>query len=244
MSAERPLSINAAVENLFGPERVPGDLALHLLSAWNSNLEATERRVDRAFLAAFALFISFLALDTGLLTKLTFQGAELQRTGLVLCTVPVAIAYCYYRYSTQISFAHDLRTAIAVMYRHLYSPVYLGGLDLLTHVPSVRNLEAYDSFFAPPRLRVFHERTTDAVTILLLLGPLAAIVYCIVRLWSYPDVSITTWAITALMSLVFLVRAWFYGLRTLHDDAFAVRRHELPSDRPPQPDVPSAVGMG
>jgi hypothetical protein len=179
-----------------------------------------------------AVFTGFLALDTGILAKVSFQGAELQRTGLVLCTAPVAIAYLYYRYSTQMSFAHDLRTGSAVLYRSLDRRVYFGGLDLLTHVPSVRNLEAYDSVFAPRRLRVFHERTTDAVTVLLLLGPLAAIVYCATRLRSYPDVGIATWTVTVLLSVVFVLRAWLYGQRIAHEDAFAIRRHEPPSNPP------------
>lgn len=235
MLAKRPTNVRSAVEELFGGESVPRDLALHLLTAWTSNLEATERRVDRALLAIVGVFTGFLALDTGILAKVTFQGAELQRTGLVLCMVPVAMAYLYYRYSTQISFAHDLRTAIAVLYRKLHEPVYLGGLDILTHVPSVRNLEAYDSFFAPRRLRAFHERTTDAVTIVLLLGPLAAIVYCVVRLWGYPDVGVAIWAVTVLLSLLFVLRAWLYGLRSEHDDAFSTRRRESPSNPPLQP---------
>ncbi len=235
MSAKRPTNVRSAVQDLFGHEPVPRDLVLHLLSAWTSNLEATERRVDHALLVIIAVFTGFLALDTGILAKVAFQGAELQRTGLVLSMVPVAVAYLYYRYSTQISFAHDLRTAIAVLYRKLYEPVYFGGLDLLTHVPSVRNLETYDTVFAPRRLRVFYELTTDAVTILLLLGPLAAIVYCEVRLWSYPDVGVAIWTITVLLSLLFVLRAWLYGLRSEHDDAFGTRRRESPSNPPLQP---------
>lgn len=128
-----------------------------------------------------------------------------------------------------------LRTAIAVLHRKLHEPVYFGGLDLLTHIPSVRNLEAYDSLFAPRRLRALHERTTDAVTILLLLGPLAAIVYCVVRLWSYPDVGVAIWAVTVLLSLVFILRAWLYGLRSEHDNVFAIRRRESTSNPPLQP---------
>ncbi len=38
-------------------------------------------------------FLGFLALDTGILAKLTFQGAELQRTGFILCAIPVGIAF-------------------------------------------------------------------------------------------------------------------------------------------------------
>ena len=235
MSAKRPANVCFAVDELFREGSLPRDVVLHLLTRWTSNLEATEHRIDRALLAIVAVFAGFLALDTGVLAKVTFQGAELQRTGVVLCMVPVAIAYLYYRYSTQVSFAHDLRTAIAVLYRKLHEPVYLGGLDLLTHVPSVRNLEAYDSFFAPRNLRVFHERTTDAVTIVFLVGPLAALVYCLVRLWNYADVGVVTWVVALLLSILFVLRAWLYGLRTASDEVFATRRRESPSNPPLQP---------
>ncbi|MFH0828792.1 MAG: hypothetical protein V1907_01270 [Candidatus Kerfeldbacteria bacterium] len=232
MLPKRPTDIRSAVDQLFDKEPLPPDLARHLLSAWSSNLNATERSVSRGFLAIVATFAGFITLDTKILTKIAFQGAEIGRTGIILCFATGAMSYFYYRCITQLGFAHDLRTAIAVLYRRLHEPVYIGGLDLLTHVPSIRNLEAYDSFYAPKSLRVFHERTTDVVTLALLLGPLVVVVYCTIRLWSYPDVRPVLWTVTVLAALVFVLRAWLYGLRQKGDDVFADRRLESLSDSP------------
>lgn len=82
----------------------------------------------------------------------------------------------------------------------------------------------------------FYERTTDVVTIILLLSPLAALVYCIARLWHYPDVGIFLWTVIMMLSLVFVVRAWLFGLRSERDDEFAVRRRSPRSNRPLQTD--------
>src|SRR5690242_11523938 len=111
-------TIRADVESLFSDEQAtPRDVALHLLDSWIANLQATETRIDREIFAMLTIFAAFLALDTGILTKLSFQGADLQRTGLVLSIVPIALSYLYYRYSSQVSFVHDLRTAVAFLYK-------------------------------------------------------------------------------------------------------------------------------
>lgn len=244
MSAKRPPAIPAAVEELFGKEAVARDLALQLLNSWLANLQSTEVRIRRQFTAIVGVFTAFLALDTGVLAKLAFQGAELHRTGLVLCMVPITMAYLYYRCITQVSFIHDLRTAIAVLYRKLYEPVYHGGLDLLTHVPTVRNLEMYDTFRAPSGMAALHKWTTNAVSLSALLGPVVAMLYCIIRLWDYADVGPVVWIVTIVLSAVFVVRAWLFGAEIDRDEQFALRRRSSPSNQPLQAtdgeDEPSA----
>jgi len=232
MSTKPSTTISHAVDDLFADPPVSRDIALQLLGSCIANLEATEARINRALLALFGLFIAFLAFDTGVLAKITFQGAELQRTGIVLCTVPVTMAYLYYRYASQVSFVHDLRTVIALLYKNLHESVFYGGLDMLTHHPSVRMLESYDSFRAPPSMRTFYNTTTEVVTLVLLLGPLAALVYFIVRLWNYPDIGIVLWTITTALSIVFVVRALLFGWGKHDRGEFADRRRKSESNQP------------
>ena len=228
MSSKRPFSVRTAVEDLFGHDPLPRDLALHLLTAWSSSLEVTERRIDRNLLLMAGLFVGFLLLDTGILAKVTFQGAELQRTGLVLSMVPAAMAFLYYRCVTLITFSHDLKTAIAVLYKKIHEPVYLGGLDLLTHTPSVRNLESYGSVFVGRELKALQKRVISIVRNVLSLGPLVAIVYTALRLWKYADVGVAIWAVAVLLSLLFVLRTPFYSFTRDHVDAFGERGSESP----------------
>jgi hypothetical protein len=226
-------SLKEAIDELFREPPIARDLALQLLNSWIANLQATEALINRELLALTSVFVSFLALDTGILGKLTFQGAELQRTGLVLAVAPLTMAYLYYRVASQISFVHDIRTAIALLYKHLHEPVYSVALDLFTHIPSVRNLEAYDSLRSP-FTKKFYERTTDAVTIILTLGPLVALVYTLYRLWSYADLGIAPWTIITVVSLLFVIRAALFGPR-FEEDTFSQRRTtSQPSDAPPR----------
>jgi len=233
-------SLEQAIDALFREPPVARDLALQLLNSWITNLRATESVINRQLLALTTVFVAFLALDTGVLRTLTFQGAELERTGLVLSVVPLVLAYLYYRVASQISYVHDLRTAIALLYKHLHEPVYSGGLDLLTHIPSIRNLEAYDSLRAPSAMKSFYERTTDAVTIILTLGPLVALVYALYRLWSYPDVGILLWSIITVVSLLLVIRAALFGLRS-EGDTFSQRRPTLPPNKPQGRDIDKPV---
>jgi hypothetical protein len=214
--------ISSSIEELFG-EYLDREIALQLLNSWVANLQSTETKLNRDMFLIAGLFAAFLALDTGVFAKLAFQGAEIQRTGLVLLIVPMMIAYLYYRYSTQMSFVHDLRTAISLLYKKLHAPIYYTGLDLFVHVPTVRNLEAYDSFRAPLSMTKFHERTTDIVTILLFLAPLLAMIYCFTRLWKYHDIRLVVWIVAVVISLVFVVRAWLFGVGSRGDD-FSLRK--------------------
>jgi hypothetical protein len=220
MSTKPPDTLSAAIDGLFDNPPMPRDIALQLLNSWIANLQATETWINRQLLALFTIFVGFLALDTGVLAKLTFQGVELERTGLVLCVVPLTLAYFYYRFTSQIYFVHDLRTAIALLYKKLHAPVYYGYLDMLTHIASIRNLESYDSLHTPSTMRFFYDRTTDVVTIILLIGPLFALIYCIVRLWSYPDIGIALWIATTMLSIIFVIRALLFGLGELHQNRF------------------------
>ncbi len=76
MSAKRPPSIAVSVEELFGKEALAHDLALQLLNSWLANLRSTEVRISRQSTAMIGVFTTFLALDTGILAKLAFQGVE------------------------------------------------------------------------------------------------------------------------------------------------------------------------
>ena len=218
-------TISRAISSLFDEPPVPRDIAMQLLNSWIANLQATETKISRGLLAMVSLFVAFLALDLGILTKLTFQGAEIRRTGILLCVVPIAISYLYYRQMSQVWFTHDLRTAIALLYKRLHEAVYYSGLDLFTHTESIRNLEALDSFRAPSAMRQFYERTTDVVTIFFVAAPLVAVVYCMVRLWNYPDVGMVLWVLTIAISALFFVRGVMFGIsHTSPDDEFSLRR--------------------
>ena len=220
------VTLPRAIDKLFADPRLPRDLALQLLNSWLANLQATEALINRNLIAIVGLFLAFLALDTGVIAKLTFQGGELHRTGVLLCAVPVTIAYLYYRYNSQVAFAHDLRTAIALLYKNLFEHIYYGALDLLTHIPSLRNLETYDSLRAPPSMLALHRWTTWMVTAFLLLAPPSGLAYTLVRLWHYDDVGVALWVCSTVVSLALVLRAWLFGIQ--QNDEFSVRVRTSP----------------
>jgi hypothetical protein len=203
-------SVAAAIKSVSKEQPFPRDLAFHLLNVWIANLQATEARIDRTLVSIFTIFTGFMALDTGLISKVVFQGVELQRTGRIFCLVPIVIAYLYYRIWAQVEFVHDLRTAIALLYKELCQEIYFAGLDLFAHLPSVRNLEMYDSL-RPTKKMSFYERTTNVVVASILGGPVLALTYCLYRLRVYPDVGFFLWLGTVILCALFLIRGLMYG---------------------------------
>jgi hypothetical protein len=224
LSDKRSRTIRNGVEELFKQEPFQRDVIFHLVDCWTSNLEKTERRITHAHLIMLAAFVVFLALDMKILSKVSFQGTEIERTGFLLCAVPIAIAYFFYRSATLVVFAHDIKTGIGHLYRKICELVYSEGLDFLGEVPSLRNLESYDTFKARPTFRYWHTWTTGAVTNFFALAPVYAIMYCVYRLWSYADVGIVIWIIMVVISSTLVVRGALYGWGGVEDDSYHVRR--------------------
>jgi len=235
-----PRTVGDKVDALFIDTAIPKDIALHLLNVWIDNLETTESQINKSLITTVGIIIAFLTLDTGILTKIEFLGTDLQRTGLVLCIVPVAITFFYYRYVSLMTFAGSLCIAIAVLYKKLHDPIYRSGLDMLTHYPSIRNLESFDAAQPLSRIRFFYRITTEVVQDVLFFGPIIGLAYCLYRLRHYPDIGPILWWIITIFSVLFIIRAWTFGFRDLHDTNYRDRRRKpssdkssLPSDKEP-----------
>lgn len=157
-------------------------------------------------------FLAFLLLDSGLVEKLNVAGAELRPSGVLLVAFPVLMAFETYQLQNRMMFAHELRTTIALVYRHVAPAIYRNGLDLLTHYPSARNIESYYGKLMSGRGRRLLDLSTTVVTVILGLLPLLAVIYCFARSFMSPSFAPIPWFVAALLAGALLIRTVAFEL--------------------------------
>ncbi len=226
---ERRKLVTRAIDELFSKPEVPADFVRDYLTQLHSNLIISEKLLSRNYAYMLLIFLAFLFLDTGLISKLTFQGAELKRTGIVLIMLPCIIVFLFYRSQALIEFVHELRTAISLVYYKVKSSFYTHHLDILIHYPSIRNLESFQGFVdegSPSRKRI-NSVTTFLVAMIMGIVPMIAIIYPLYRSWHYDDLPKSVWFFVTLISLVICLRAFSFGGRLGMQDPFVDRNEFL-----------------
>ena len=202
-----PHGLVAEVRALFEEPRVSTEVASRYFENLSQNLTTTEKAIGSGFLRITLALIAFLLLDSGLFEKVAVAGAELKRSGVLLLIFPLIIAFLTYQLNSRITFAHELRTTIALLYSHLAPAIYSGGLDLLMHYPSVRNIESYYGKLVCGRGKHLLEFSTTVLTVVMGFAPFVAVAYCLFRTFISPGVSLWPWLVAVLIAGIFLFRA-------------------------------------
>lgn len=206
--AEAKGLVERGIDQLFSEPSVPTDVACEYLRQLSSNLVVAEMRLERGYAYMAALVLAFFLLDTGILRTLPFQGGALERTGLLMILFPVILSFMNYQATSRVHFIHELRTAVALTYKKMNEAFYQYGLDLLTHYPSIRNLETFQSITVGFTARGFISTTTTLVALCLGLGPLIAVAYFLYRTWHFSDLPRGVWAVAAAISLILSARTF------------------------------------
>ena len=138
---------------------------------------------------------------------------------MVLLLFPLIISFLAYQITNRISFAHETRSAIDLMYLNLCPAIYKYGLDLLTHYPSSRNIETYHGKLVHGKGLQLLSFSTSVVTAVFGLLPFVAVVYCFVQTFQRDDVSNGAWILSSIIAgiLIFrtIVMQFFSHVRSL-----------------------------
>jgi hypothetical protein len=198
-------SLDSEVASLFDGMKVPVELLEKFLGYLHDNLVTAEKAIDADFARMTLAFLAFLVLDSGLVTEVSLAGAKLTKSGELLLMFPLVITFLNYQAAGRLGMAHEIRTAIALIYKRLCPPIYQHGLDLLTHYPSIRNFETYESKLGDGRgSRLVSMCSTTGIFMLFLLGPPAAAAFCFFRI--YQSLSRSTWAFAVVASAALSLR--------------------------------------
>jgi len=216
--------IRWAVDELFENPSISTEIAQFYLNQLHLNLTDIEKSLQRDYGFMILFFLGFLLFDTGIISQLTIQGAELKRSGLVMVLFPVFIAFLNYQASCRIVFIHDIRTTIALLYGKLKDTFYTRGLDLLTHYATIRNIESYQSMLVRSNSsKVLSKIPTFLVFLIMWTGPLLAIAYSLYRAWHYNDLPFTIMIISSFISLIFSLRSLTMLSLYIPEDPYVVR---------------------
>lgn len=200
-------SLENEVQDLFEDQIISDELSLKYLETLERNLILTEKKINRGFLEIVLSFIGFLFLDIGIVEKVTILGTEFGQTGMLLLIFPLAIAFLKYQLNLRIVFAHDLRTTVALIYKNMAPKIYIHGFDLLTHYPSIRNIESYYGKLVEGGGRKLLDFSTTVVTIVLSFVPHLAVIFCFYRTYNIPNIPLWPWLVAILIASVFLLRS-------------------------------------
>jgi hypothetical protein len=194
------------VQAIFEDKDVSTEVKLAYLHKLHENLNITEKAIGSGFFRIILSFIAFVLLDSGLIDKVSLVGTEIKGTGVLLLLFPLIISFLAYQLINRTSFAHEIRSAIALMYFNLSPTIYKKGLDLLTHYPSSRNIESYHGKLVHGKGLRLLDFSTSVVTILLSLLPFVAVVYCFVQTFQRDDVSTGAWILSFIISGILIFR--------------------------------------
>jgi len=221
-------SLDSEIATLFDGTQASGEVVPQFLNYLHANLVTTEKAIGSDFTRMTLAFLAFLFLDSGLVTEVTLAGAKVTKSGLLLLMFPLLITFLNYQAWGRLGLAHELRTALALLYRRLCPPIYRHGLDLLTHYPSLRNFETYDSKVLDGRsARVVSMCSTTGILILLVLGPPTAAGFAFYRTYSDPSIGRLAWGIAVAMAAALSLRTFLLANTERDpDDLFTKRRSE------------------
>jgi hypothetical protein len=218
------VDLKTAVDALYQEPPASPELIRYYLSQLLANLNTTEALVQKNFYSMALTALAFLVLDSGIVPELTVQGVKLERTGILLSAFPVLAAVLNYQAHLRLSFVHDIRTVIALLYGRLHVQFYMGGLDSLLHYPSARHIDAYQTM----RLQsLWQQRFLVVSTFLIAMfyrfAPAALISYALWRLHHYTDLPASFFWLLVATCVFFLFRALFVGMDPRPDDPFIYR---------------------
>ncbi len=220
--------LESEVRALFADPPVPNEVIRQYIGWLKDNLSTTEQAIGASFWKAMLPFILFVLLDSGLVERVALAGAELKRSSFLLLLFPLGIAFFNYQLSCRVILAHELRTVIALLFKHTAPAIYHKGLDLLIQYPSIRNIETYEGKRAISlRSRSIVDLSTTIVTLALCIGPLIAIFYCFVRTYRYADLSKSLWLVSLVIAFLLVLRTEILFFSELeHKDVYAERKRE------------------
>jgi len=200
--------IEMEVQAIFEDPNVSTETKLAYLHSLNENLTTTEKAIGSGFMRVVLCFITFVLLDNGMVDKVILAGTEIKGTGVLLLLFPLIIAFLTYQLMNRVAFAHEIRTVIAFMYRHLSPAIYKNCLDVLTHYPSSRNIESYYGKLVHGKGLRLLDFSTSVVTCVLVFSPSLAVTYCLIRTFGRHDVAMSIWLISAIIAASLILRTF------------------------------------
>jgi hypothetical protein len=213
------------VLSIFEDSDVSIEIKLSYLHSLTNNLSTTEKAIGSDFFRIILCFTAFILLDSGMVDKVSISGTDIKGTGVILLLFPIIIAFLTYQMNHRVSFTHEIRKTIALIYRYIYPGIYKHALDFLTHYPSVRNIESYHGKLLNRKGQIWLDYSTSFVTLIMALAPLIAVVYCLLRTFKRDDVSIFIWLPAVIITACFFIHIFVLQIfqKVKDDDWYAKR---------------------